>query len=159
MPLTHDRFTIDRDFAVPRATIWRLWSEPDLKRQWFVENDGPGWSLDRYDLDFSIGGSELARWTADDPGKPWHGVHENRSTFIDITPQERIITAYTMRMNDDVHSAVLLSVSFEALAQGSRITLTEQLSLYDGSYGAAGRRDGWTKLLGGLDDCAQALNG
>ena len=149
MTLTHDRFTLERVIRACPAHVFAAWCDSTLKRQWFAKADGPRRSKDDYSLDFRVGGTEFGRFVVEDgPGK---GVHENRTTFLDIVPDERIVFAYTMALDGRTHSASLATVTFADEGSGTRLTFTEQIAVLGPSDGAEGRRGGWTHLLCALE--------
>lgn len=149
MTPTHERFTLERVIHACPAHVFAAWSDPALKRRWFVEPDGPRRAEEDHTLDFRVGGTEFGRFVVEDgPGK---GVHENRTTFLDIVPGERIVFAYTMAMDGRIHSASLATVTFADEGGGTRLTFTEQIAVLGPSDGAEGRRGGWTHLLSALE--------
>ena len=150
--LKHDSFTITRDIAACPAHVWAAWSDPDLKRRWFVDHDGPEWQTLRYENDFRVGGRERGAWRMDRTEQtPMAGEHTNETIYLDIADGMRIINAYTMAMNGKVHSASLATVTFENAGAGTRLTYTEQITQLEGSDGLDSRRNGWGWLLDMLD--------
>ena len=144
----HDAFTLVRDMAACPAHVFAIWSDPARKKRWFVDSDGPEWTERAYDLDFRVGGHEHGRFElAEGPGK---GVHENRTHYLDIVPDERIVFAYTMALDGRIHSASLATVTFEDAAGGTRLTYHEQIASFPPSDGAAGRTHGWSHLLNAM---------
>ena len=148
MTPTHDRYTIERVLPARPADVFAAWSDPALKRRWFVDSDGPSWSEADYTLDFREGGTEVGRFVAADGPAP--GVHENRTTFLQIVPEARIVFAYTMAHEGRVHSASLVTVTLAGAEGGTRLTFTEQMAVLGPSDGPEGRRAGWTHLLSAL---------
>src|SRR5262249_58571865 len=52
----HATFTIERDYGVAPARVFKAWADPAAKARWFV---GPeGWTLIERSHDFRIGGRE-----------------------------------------------------------------------------------------------------
>lgn len=147
MTLQRTDFSLTRDIAARPSIVWHIWSDAALKRRWLAANDAPEWTITDHTQDFRIGGTERTVWQAEDPGKPWHGAHENRATYLDIAPESRIVMAYTMAMNGTIHSAILASAECAATDTGTQLRYAEQITLYPGSYGVDDRRAGWTKLL------------
>ncbi|QPH52967.1 SRPBCC family protein [Pontivivens ytuae] len=142
--MRHDSFTMSRVLAAAPDRVWRAWSDKDRKAAWFAKDDAPGWRTVRYDLDFRIGGAESGAWAKD-------GLeHSNATTFLDIEDGARIVYAYTMALDDVVHSASLATVTFAAEGDGTRLTFTEQGVYYGDSDGIAGREAGWEHLMGAL---------
>jgi uncharacterized protein YndB with AHSA1/START domain len=152
MSVEHDRFTLERRIAAKPEHAFRTWSDTALKRQWFVDNDGPGWSLVDYALDFRAFGRETGIWRATAPGQPWDGEHRNETVYLSILPNRRIVYSYTMALNGVVHSASLSTVEFAAADAGAtRLRYTEQIAMIDTTYGVQGRVEGWEKLFAALD--------
>lgn len=147
MAIEHDSFTLTRNIGAPLSTVFHAWSDPVLKRKWFVENDGAGWELVEYGLDFRPLGREIGVWRANAPGQPWHGEHRNETTYFDIQPDVRIVYGYFMALNGVVHSSSLVTVEFADWDGGTRMVFTEQIAMIDSGYGVQGRVDGWKKLL------------
>ena len=54
--VTHASFVIERDYAASPSRVFAAFADPAQKRRWFAE--GEGWSIERFDVDFRIGGSE-----------------------------------------------------------------------------------------------------
>lgn len=151
--IAHDSFTLTRDIHACRAHVFAAWADPALKRRWFVDGDGPGWSERDHALDFRPGGTETGRFVLTEG--PGAGEHRNVTHYLDIVPDVRIVFAYTMALNGRIHSASLATVMFEDLGGGTRLTFTEQGAFYEHSDGAAGRRHGWAHLLASLETSLQ----
>lgn len=151
MIVSHDTFSLERRLAAPPARVFRAWADPALKRRWFVDHDGPDWTTLHYSVDFRVGGRERGAWEMARSDTTLAGEHANESVYIDIVPDARIVYAYTMAMNGDVHSASLSTVTFEADGDGCRLTYTEQGAFFESSDGVEMRRGGWSWLLDALE--------
>lgn len=149
MNVEHESFTLTRDIAACPAHVFACWADPDLKRAWFVDGDGPAWRTREYELDFRTGGAETGRFVLTEG--PGQGEHRNRTHYLDIEPERRIVFAYTMALDGRIHSASLATVTFEDRNGGTRLTYTEQMTCIGPSDGAEGRRHGWTHLLNALE--------
>lgn len=145
-----DSFTLERRIAAPPATVFRAFADPALKARWFGSEGEPGWTTLDYALDFRVGGTEHGRWRLSAPGQPWDGEHENRTVYLDIVPDRRIVSAYTMALNGHIHSSSLATIRLSADGAGTRLDLTEQGVYHDGSDGPAGRRHGTDLLFDAL---------
>jgi len=148
MPIAHATFTVERTYPKSPEVVFRAFSDPAKKRRWFVE--GEGFITDSYDLDFRVGGTETSRFRMGDntpmPGTPV----ANDTVFMDIVPDTRIVTAYTMAVNGARISCSLSTFTFEAVATGTRFTMTEQACFFDNADGVEMRKEGWTHLLDAL---------
>ncbi|MCA8878872.1 MAG: SRPBCC family protein [Rhodobacteraceae bacterium] len=147
--ITHDSFTIERRLAACPAHVWAAWSDPDLKRRWFVDSDGPDWQTAEYSVDFRVGGGETGRFVLS--SGPGAGEHANVTHYLDIVPRTRIVFAYTMALDGRIHSASLATVRLEESGGGTILTFTEQGAYFAPSDGATGRRAGWEALLTALE--------
>jgi|AntDryMetagUQ889_1029465.scaffolds.fasta_scaffold01925_3 uncharacterized protein YndB with AHSA1/START domain len=53
--VTHSTFTLERVYPANRSRVFAAWADPAAKAQWFAGPNGD------YELDFRVGGRELAR--------------------------------------------------------------------------------------------------
>jgi uncharacterized protein YndB with AHSA1/START domain len=150
-PAQFDTFFLERTFAVPLARVYRAFSDPREKQRWFAE--GVQHEIERYDMQFEVGGSELARYRFK-PGTPFAGVTlESAGYFLDIVPNHRIVCAATMAMGGRRFSASLHTFEFFADAPDTtRLVFTHQAMYADGADGPELRRTGWQQLLDQLRD-------
>ncbi len=157
MSVVHDTFTIVREIAACREHVFAAWANPELKRRWFVDSDGPQWTERDYRLDFRVGGRETGRFILTEG--PGAGEHANVTHYLDIVDGERIAFAYTMAIDGRIHSASLTTVTFEDKGGGTRLSYTEQGAFFGASDGAQMRRGGWVKLLEALDGVLEETKG
>jgi len=145
-PAQFDTFTIERTFAAPLARVFQAFSDPREKKLWFAE--GAQHEIERYDMQFEIGGREQARYRFK-PGTPFAGVAlESDGYFLDILPQQRIVAAATMAMGERRFSASLHTFEFFSDGSGAtRLLFTHQAMYGDGADGPQLRRAGWQQLL------------
>lgn len=137
----HATLTIERHLRAPVARVFRAWSNPQSKRQWFACHED--WVPLEYALDFRPGGSERNHINSSD------GVlHAYEANYIDIVPDVRIIYAYDMKLGKKRISVSLATVTFEAQAGGTKMLFTEQAIFLDG-YADDGSRLQGTEI--GLD--------
>ncbi|CAN7406307.1 SRPBCC family protein [Rhizobium leguminosarum] len=138
----HATLVIERHLKAPVARVFRAWSTPESKRQWFACH-GEWVPLD-YELDFRPGGTER-NYVADTDGL----LHAYDAHYIDIVPDARIIYAYEMKLGESRISASLTTVAFEAAPGGTNMVFTEQVVFLDG-YTDNGARLQGTEI--GLDN-------
>jgi uncharacterized protein YndB with AHSA1/START domain len=142
-----DTFVIERSYEVPVAQVFRAWSDPTLKAQWFAGSvDALGAS---YELDFRVGGREVNRG-----GPPGGPVYTYESEFRDIVPEQRIVYTYEMHADEDRISVSVGTVQFHGRDGTTRLVLTEQGVFLDG-HDTVGQRDEGTRAL--LESLAEFL--
>jgi uncharacterized protein YndB with AHSA1/START domain len=121
--------TVDQNIVVdaPIATVWRAFADLSIRDRWFTM---PGERSSRsHELDFRIGGMEIARSTF--LNFDHEERLEHRSRFLDIVDNRRISTVYDFLLNDVLKFASLLTLRFEQLPEGTRVDYTEQYQCFD----------------------------
>ena len=96
-------------------------------------------------MDFRVGGRET------NSGGPEgrSGPHFN-ALYQDIVPDERIIFAYDMHLDDKRISVSLATIELAPEGKGTRLTFTEQGAFLDGYDDPADREHGTRELLDAL---------
>ena len=141
--VTHATFVIERSYDASPATVFGAWSDAKAKARWFGGPDD--WGPAEHTLDFRIGGLEVSR------GGPKGGqVHTYEARYYDIVPNERIILAYDMHLDDRRISVSLATVEFKPEGKGTRLTFTELGAFLDGYDNPAEREHGTGELLDAL---------
>jgi uncharacterized protein YndB with AHSA1/START domain len=143
--VVHATFTIERTYDdAPPARVFRAFSDPAIKRRWFVE--GEGWEVEEYLSDFRVGGREFSRFR-------FQGGPEivNETSYQDIVPERRIIIAYWMAIGGQRISVSLATMEFEPVGGGTRLVFTEQGAYLDGLSTVEDREEGTRGLLECLD--------
>lgn len=125
---------IVRDFAAPRAQVFRAWSEAGHLRRWHAP---AGCELTVCEVDFRVGGSLRTCLRTPDGSECWC-----RGTYLEIRAPERIV--YTLANTDPAGNAVepasiakdvewpretTISVEFAELPDGdTRLTLRQSVA-------------------------------
>ena len=150
----HSRFTLDRILPAGPDLAFRFWSEPRLKQRW--NSCHPDWRELEIRNDFRLGGHDYSLLR--DPERREHAID---MVYLDIVRPERIVYAYSMRIDDAPLSASLVTVRFSTHPRGTLMRYDEHLTMLDGSEGAASRErgtgHGFDRLVAALEAAAATL--
>ncbi|RJQ81221.1 polyketide cyclase [Pseudonocardiaceae bacterium YIM PH 21723] len=146
MSVQHDTYTVEHIFTQPPAAVFAAWSSPEAKAKWFTAphegvNSGP------LELDFRIGGRETLSsvWTQKGFTSHYHAVYQN------IVPDERIVTASTMHIDDRLLSVSVGTMEFRAEGTGTRLVVTDSGAYLDVEEPVVSRELGMKLLLDQLE--------
>lgn len=143
----HATFVIERTYPASPARVFKAFADPVAKARWFGGPDE--WEKGESEFDFRVGGRERSS------GGPKGGiVHKFEARYYDIVPNERIIYAYDMHLDDKRISVSLATIELKPAGSGTRLILTEQGVFLDG-YDDAGSRERGTQWL--LDKLGESL--
>lgn len=141
--VTHATFVIVRSYDAPPSMVFEAFADAEAKAAWF--NGPEEWGPDEHALDFRVGGRETTR------GGPKGGpVHTYDALYYDIVPNERIVIAYEMHLDDRRLSVSLATIEIKPEGKGSKLTFTEQGAFLDGFDNVADREHGTGEVLDGL---------
>ena len=121
-------FSAVRVFARPLSDVWRGYSDPALRKRW---RSIPG-SRETFSVDFRPGGRELAEGTFAPSGTD--ETIRSMTEFLDIVDGERIVLASSLRVDDVLRWASLVTLVFRGEDLTTSVTHTEQYTFlaYDG---------------------------
>jgi len=102
----HAKFVIERTYAASPARVFAAWADPKAKARWFVGRDEAANS--NHELDFRVGGREINR-----VGPMGGPVHSFDGRYLDIVPDQRIVFAYDMHLDDTRISVSLATVELK----------------------------------------------
>jgi uncharacterized protein YndB with AHSA1/START domain len=154
--IQHHTFTLEHRFPKAPAKVFAAFSDPQRKRRWFAESTNH--EVERFEMQFEAGGREFAAYRFKQGG-PFAGVSlEHQGTFLDIVPEQRIVTASTMLLGGGRISASLETFEFHADGDGTRLLFTHQAAFFEGSDGPQMRQQGWEQLFSQLQAALAAGN-
>ena len=136
----HATFTIERVYPAAPARVFAAWSNKEAKTAWAYCHDE--WPVSEHVFDFREGGREHLV-----TGPVGGTRHVFDAVYHDIVPDQRIVYAYDMHLDDRRISVSLTTVEFFAVAGGTRLVFTEQGAFLDGYDDAGSREKGTVALL------------
>ena len=140
--VTHHTFCIERVYDASPARVFAAFAQAGPKRRWFVGDD-EGWTTHECSTSASWPRALAGRRAAPTGGpRISYDAH-----YQDIVPEERIVLAYDMHMNDERISVSLMTVELAAEGKGTKLKLTEQDAFLDGHDLPAAREQGTRDLL------------
>jgi uncharacterized protein YndB with AHSA1/START domain len=142
--VAHATFRLERTYDATVQRVWAAITEEAAKSKWFGGGSGRWEQLERH-MDVRVGGRERLRGRWKDGT-----VSTFDAAYYDVIPNERLVYAYEMRLDDTKISVSLATV--ELKAEGARTTLmiTEQGAFLDGYDDAGAREHGTSQLLDAL---------
>ena len=149
--VVHAAFTLERTYDAPVERVYRALSDQAAKDKWFGGPEGQ-WKRIERSMDFRVGGRERAK------GRWESGVVSTfDAVYHDIVPNERIVYAYEMHLDEKKISVSLATMQITPAGPGrATLKVTEQGAFLDG-YDDAGSRERGTGFL--LDKIGASLTG
>lgn len=143
--VTHHTFTLKRIYPKSADKVFAAFSDPAKLRKWFA--DGDHHTVENFQHDFRVGGQDITR-SRFNHDSPFPGVALiNESTYLDIVPGKRIVTASTMTVGEHRISASLVTFEIQAEGNSTKLLFTHQGAFFEGSDGPEIRQHGWNVLL------------
>lgn len=144
----HSTFVLERSYPKPPERVFSAFASAPQKRRWFLE--GGKTEVEKHEMDFRVGGTEHAQRRFKE-GSPFPGVALVTDTsYLDITPNRRIVASSTMTIGEDRVSASLVTFEFLPTEKGTDLICTHQGAFFEGSGGPEMREEGWRKHLDNL---------
>ena len=139
----HSTIVIERSYDASPARVFAAWSTKEALLRW--GSPGEGWesSIDRFE--FKVGGVETSRFGPKDGA-----TYVNQTRYLDIVPNQRIVSAGSMTSGEQRIFAGMLTVEFKPAGSGCRMIMTEQGAFLDGHDIPANHEAGWSQMLDNL---------
>jgi uncharacterized protein YndB with AHSA1/START domain len=146
--VVHATCVVERTFSKPAAVVFSALSDPGKVRKWMAT--GSHSELFEFRSEFSEGGKQILKYKMG-PDSPIAGaVITNEGRFQHIVPDERIVAASTMKMDDRCFSASQVTFELVSSETGTHLIITHQGAFFEGSDGPVRREHGWNVLADNL---------
>ena len=139
-------FTVSRIFDAPRDLVWDVWTKPEHFAVWFG-TEAVRVPLDTVTMDVRAGGDLRAvMHTEDGAVIHWHGKY--------ITVDRPAHIAFTISDDPEVDADEPITVDFEEVSGGTRVTLNQPRGDFSDDQVAATKKgyndffDSFDKVLG-----------
>lgn len=137
---THGTFCVERTYPASPERVFNAFADREAKARWFSGPEGVEEAGGTFD--FRVDGQEVVIGRhGDNVLTSFHAVYQ------DIVPNERIVYAYRMTMNDVPISASLATVEIAPASTGTRVSWTEYGVYLDGFDNPALREEGTGWLM------------
>lgn len=143
MTLVQDTIILERTYRASAGRVFEAWRDPKARERWSKPSEDTGLVYDA--ADFRVGGEDVARCGPKDDMR-----YLARVRYLEIIPDQRIVAAETVAAGGVVQAASLIFIDFETIGHSTRLTVTLQVSGFDGSDMVEGYRHGWEPTLDNL---------
>jgi uncharacterized protein YndB with AHSA1/START domain len=145
-PVIHNTFVVERSYPAPLEKVFAAFADPAKKQRWYAP-DGETNMVDKFELDFRVGGEEFYSMHFKE-GHPLTGhTLSNKNCYSEIVPNRRVIFSSTMKVSEKTISVSLGTIELLPAKQGTTLVLTFQSAFLEGADGPAMREAGWRSLL------------
>ncbi|WP_127529613.1 SRPBCC family protein [Paenibacillus kobensis] len=132
----HATFVVERTYAASAEQVYRAWSDPEAKAQWFSKAE---------QFEFRVGGREYSSG-----GPPEGPVFTFDAVYQEIVPEHRIVYTYTLDSNDTRISVSITTIELIPVEDGTKLVFTEQGAFFDGLDTPEIREHGTNEMLDAL---------
>lgn len=144
----HSTIVLERTYDVSPSRVFAAWSNEQELVRWGNPSDDGHMRYERFD--FRVGGDELVRFgPADGTG------YSNRTRYMDIVSDRRIVAATEMNEGDQRLYVALLTIELHSAGKGCRMVLTEQGVFFQAHGDLQDHESGWSQMLDQLGDHLQ----
>lgn len=155
--VVHATDQVRRLFYRPVETVFSALSDREKLRTWY----DCGLASDVVDLEvnFAVGGGKRVTYQFR-PGTPMAGkVLVNEERYLNIVPNERIVTSSVMTMDGEPFSVSLVTFELSPSGPGSELRVTHQDAFFENADGPQMRQAGWTGLMDWLGKVVDTSDG
>lgn len=148
--VVHATGQVRRVFARPAEAVFAMLSDEDKLRSWY--GAGEHHDLVEFKIDFGVGGAQKAAYRFHEGPSPVAGMTlTNEGRYLNIVPNERVVTSSMMAMNGRPFSSSLVTYELIPAEGGTELVITHQDAFFENADGPEMRQAGWISLLNQID--------
>ena len=147
--IVHDTISVSRRLDASPERVFAAWTDPAARRKW--EPTPIGFETIYQGHDFTIDGIENSEMRKDG-----QTLATFQTRFVDIVPNQRIISTVRVMSNGQVMSSSQHTIHLIADGKGTHLHCTEQVAWLMGKSLRAEHEGGWKTLLDRLQAVVEA---
>jgi uncharacterized protein YndB with AHSA1/START domain len=117
----HGTVVVERTIHQPVSRVFAAYADAEQRAKWGAPSETAVFLYE--EADFRVGGRDVARCGAKDDPR-----FRVESRYVDIKPDQRIVTADTVHENTKLLSANITTVEFSDLSVGTHVKVTVQVA-------------------------------
>lgn len=139
----HDTIVMERIYNASPARVFAAWRDVEARKRW--SRPSPDVEIVYDKAEFRVGGEDVTRC-----GSAGDLRFSAIVTYMEITPDTRIVFAERVAESGVSKAASMIDVSLEPQGKQTRMIVTMQVAAYDTPDMLDGYRQGWTPALDNL---------
>jgi uncharacterized protein YndB with AHSA1/START domain len=140
----HSTFTLERSFPKPPESVFAALSDPAKLRRWFAGEDQN--DVKEFSSDFRVGGEKRLRYLLKGGSVAGKEIR-NMGRYLEIVPNEHIVTASTMALEGKCFSASQVTYELVPTKDGTDLIFTHQGAYFDMPDGPKMLEAGWRAVM------------
>lgn len=136
---------IARNFAAPRALVFKAWSSAEHMKRWFCPEC---YTVPEAEIDFRPGGVCAICMRSPEGQDFW-----SRGEYIEIAPPDRLVFSGTVAVGGSPKFSTRTTVTFEDDGAGTRMSVHQAYEIFDEAFlfAVEGASEGWRTTLDKLE--------
>ncbi|UVK42168.1 SRPBCC family protein [Mesorhizobium sp. AR07] len=141
--VTHATIVLERIYEASPARVFQALADPRARVRWGTPSKNVELIYDK--ADFRVGGLDISRC-----GPRGSLIYRVETRYIDIEPEQRIVSTELVREGWNRLSASLITVELQPVGASTRLVLTDQIAAFGGKDMVAGSEAGFSAALDNL---------
>ncbi|QPC90486.1 SRPBCC family protein [Mesorhizobium sp. INR15] len=141
--VTHATIVLERIYEASPARVFQALADPQARARWGTPSKNIDLVYDQ--ADFRVAGLDISRC-----GPRGNLVYQVETRYMDIEPEQRIVSTEVVREGGNRLSVSLITVELQAVGSSTRLVLTDQIAAFGGKDMIAGSEAGFSAALTNL---------